>query len=42
MVTITVWITMNRQLPMNPVSRSAIRSPTGSAAAAICWLTGLR
>jgi hypothetical protein len=27
--TMTVWITMNDQLPMNPVTRSATRAPSG-------------
>lgn len=31
MATITDWMTMNRQLPMKPVTRSATRAPSGAA-----------
>jgi hypothetical protein len=35
----TVWMTMNFQLPMKPVTRSATLAPNG-ASSTIFWLTG--
>ena len=37
--TMIVWMTMNRQLPMKPVTSSATRTPRG-ASSIICWFTG--
>ena len=41
MVTRTVWMITNRQLPRNPVTRSAIRAPSVVSAASMT-LTGWR
>jgi hypothetical protein len=41
MMTMTVWTMMNFQLPMNPVTMSAILAPSG-ASSMIARLTGCR
>ena len=37
--TIMVWMTMNFQLPRKPVTRSAMRAPSGASSMSL-WLTG--